>query len=231
MQEKRATPGPSNDDPSAQPPGRVPATDTVVVFVPLTYHRVTETDWCAAARNSTTRATCRNAERTRSVHGRAPRAAGQSGHRPPDCQIEALDEGGLDQAGQTERAQSLAKLVGCAKIDMLPDFGHASAAIPFDDLGIQPLRLDGPDAPALTDGVGPLAQMGRERLEIERHPKRCQDFGHVVAFELPQLRLGNLATVQVHGLAKVLISRVRVNRHRSSSFNQRVCIGPGKNGP
>ncbi len=116
--------------------------------------------------------------------GHAPRAPCQSGARTPDrhtcpggrCQgIEALDEGGLDAAGQTARAQGLTILIGCAEIDVRADFSHAPAAtrtcggagVPFDDLGLQQSSVDRPTASALAHPLNPLSEMGRERIEIE----------------------------------------------------------------
>lgn len=63
-------------------------------------------------------------------------------------QAEALDKGGLDLAGQTESAHSLAKLVGGAERDVLADVRHA--APPFDNVGVEQSSVDRPTASALT---------------------------------------------------------------------------------
>jgi hypothetical protein len=48
------------------------------------------------------------------------------------------------------------------------DDGQPAAAAVLDDLGIEQPGIDGPVAPALVGGLYPLAEMGGQRVEIQR---------------------------------------------------------------
>lgn len=67
----------------------------------------------------------------------APGTACQSGNRPTDRKIEALDEGVLDPPRQTLRLQSLAIVIGRPKTDVLPNLSETAPLKAFDDLTVE----------------------------------------------------------------------------------------------
>jgi len=82
-------------------------------------------------------------------------------------QAEAFDEGCLDATRQTLRSQSLAIFIGRPEAHVLTNFCQASAAIAFQDLGIQQSGFDHPTMSVVVYLPHPLSEVGRQCVEIE----------------------------------------------------------------
>ena len=100
--------------------------------------------------------------------GGAPRASRESGDRSADGEIQPFDERGLNAPGEALGTKRLPKLIWLAKNDLVSDFSYPAPAIPFNDLGVEQLSSDDPNAAALADGLDPIPEMRGQGVEVER---------------------------------------------------------------
>lgn len=82
-------------------------------------------------------------------------------------QADPLDESGLYVAGQTERTQGLAKIIGRTEINVVADLSQAPTPVTFDQLSVEQSGVDNPATFALAGILNPFSKMSGQRIEVE----------------------------------------------------------------
>ena len=98
--------------------------------------------------------------------GGAPGAAGQTGERAPDGQVEPFDEGGLDPTGKAGGTHSGLKGFGRSPVYLVANFHKVLASILLDHLCLEAAPVDGPGAAPRNSMLNPGPEMRRQGVEV-----------------------------------------------------------------